>query len=151
MISSLQFVSFSIPSLVTTQEFSMPTGLHLNNDFSVRGQRPCPVLIVFMRGANTGASLISSPIPWPINLACCPVPINLSANPASLAISTAMSKHFTSNARFGDGVGLVWYPNKPDGRCKFFQAALLRIRGSYRSCSRWSYLQVQFITALTFL
>ena len=57
MISSLQFVSFSIPSLVTTQEFSIPTGptpgitIFGSRAKTMPGSNCC-----FMRGANTGAS-----------------------------------------------------------------------------------------------
>ena len=61
MISSLQLVNFSIPSFVTTQEFSIPTGptpgmtILGSNAKTMPGSSSC-----FIRGAITGASLISS-------------------------------------------------------------------------------------------
>ena len=55
---------FSTPSAVTTQEFSIPTGpmpgktIFGSNAKTIPGSNSC-----FMRGANTGISLISKPMP----------------------------------------------------------------------------------------
>ena len=64
IISSLQMVSFSTPSLVTTHEFSIHTGPMPGNTIfgssanTMPGSTSC-----FMRGASTGISFISNPMP----------------------------------------------------------------------------------------
>mgnify|MGYP001529559339 CR=1 FL=1 len=64
IISSLHSVNFSTPSAVTTHEFSIPRGPTPGNTIlgsranTIPGSNSC-----FIRGASTGASLISKPMP----------------------------------------------------------------------------------------
>ena len=60
-------VSLPAPFSVTTQEFSMPTGPTPGN--TILGSRANTIPSsnsLRIRGANTGASLISNPMPCPI-------------------------------------------------------------------------------------
>ena len=83
-------VSLPTPFSVTTQEFSMPTGPTPGN--TILGSRANTIPSsnsLRIRGANTGASLISNPNAVPYKTCLLGHPIKRSANPAFVTISMA--------------------------------------------------------------